>query len=130
MIRITMVFLIISMLFQHKKTEINGFYSGTNCEISIELTGTKANYNYHLKSKSKNIKGKAIIYLAGDGKTYNVELKGAEMAEPSELRKSTNISFSLSKDTITIQNTGNSMNYYVQLEGCSEKYITLMKMKK
>jgi len=60
-----------------------------------------------------------------------VELNGAELAEPSELRKSSNITFSLSKDTITIQNTGNAMNYYVQLEleGCDEKYITLVKMK-
>lgn len=131
MIRISMILFTILSYLQSNQTAINGVYKGTNCDISIALSGTKSNYSYHLKSKSKNIKGKAVISLASDGKSYDVELKGAEMAEPSELRKSSNITFSLSKDTITIQNTGNAMNYYVQLEleGCDEKYITLVKMK-
>ncbi|RZK93075.1 MAG: hypothetical protein EOO98_00740 [Pedobacter sp.] len=132
MIRITLILFTFFAYFQQKQAILTGVYKGANCPLTIELTGTKSNYSYYLKCKAKNIKGKAIVSLASDGKSYNVELKGAEMAEPSELRKSTNITFSLSKDTITIQNTGNSMNYYVQLEldGCDEKYITLVKMKK
>ncbi len=122
--------LMLSVKHQQKPPlAIEGLYKGTNCKMSIELKATKQGFNYHLITNKRNQKGIAIASTDNKGhqKQYFVELKGASMDEPSELRKNPHISFSLSADTITIQNTGNSMNYYVQLQECDQKYITLVK---
>jgi len=116
---------------QQQKTNspIEGLYKGTSCKMSILIKAEKQGFSYHLITSKRNLKGTALIGINGDGhqKQYFVQLKDTSMDEPSELRKNPYISFSLSADTITMQNTGNSMNYYVQLQECDEKYITLVK---
>jgi hypothetical protein len=123
--------LILSVQQQQNEPQLEGIYTGTSCKMSIELKAVKQGFSYHLVTNKRSLKGTALISINGTGrqKQYIVQLKGAEMDEPSELRKNPYISFSLSADTITLQNTGNSMNYYVQLQECDEKYITLVKSK-
>jgi len=112
---------------QKSKPRLEGTYKGTSCKISIQLRATKQGFRYHLITPKRNVMGTALISL--NNKQYTVQLKGADMDEPSELRSNDYISFSLSKDTITLQNTGNAMNYYVQLQECDAKYIVMVKQK-
>lgn len=112
---------------QKSRPKLEGIYKNTSCKISIRLRATKQGFSYHLITPKRNVMGTALI--SHHNKQYTVQLKDANMDEPSELRSNNYISFSLSEDTITLQNTGNAMNYYVQLQECDEKYIVMVKQK-
>jgi len=120
--------LVFLFLFKSNKieTKIAGIYNSKNCNVLIELTNHRANYEYHLKTKDRDEKGNALIQFDRENKGYIIELKKSKMFEPSKK----NITLFLQNDTITIQNFGNSMNEYQQLISCEEKFIVLTKQKK
>jgi 5-hydroxyisourate hydrolase-like protein (transthyretin family) len=117
-----------------QKTIIEGEYNSfktdefENCNLKINITNHRGNYTYHLISYSKNIKGR--LKLSFSKNDYFAALVGTKISESGKLVKENDpIRIQIQNDTITIQNYGNSMNYYVQLNDCSEKFIKLAKTK-
>jgi hypothetical protein len=112
------------------------------CEISVEITKTKSGYRYFLKTKTRQLKGKANFTKSESGEKYLVleDIKWDEYegdisheddsiseTEPKELETPVGIDASYVKDTLTIQNYGNAMNSYTKLSECGRKYIQLIK---
>ena len=110
-----------------------------DCKLSIELLKTKENYTFTLKTNSRNIKGKAHFVTNESGEKYIVledipwdEYEGdisneEDSMETKEIEIPKGIDFLYNKDTLTIQNYGNAMNYYTKLGECGAKYIQLVK---
>ena len=132
---------------QTTKTDesLKGVYKANGCDISIEITETKDGYQYFLKTNARKVKGKATFstnesgekYLALEGikwDEYEGDISNQEendsvsdsKPEP-ELEIPVGIDASYVKDTLTIQNYGNSMNSYTKISECGEKYIQLIK---
>lgn len=127
-----------------KEESIVGLYaataeSGTDCHISIAITATKKGYSYLLKTDSRNVKGKATFTTSESGEKYIFlegiqwdEYEGDISHEEDTIKTKTveipvGIDASYIKDTLTIQNYGNAMNYYTKLSECGDKYIQLVK---
>ncbi len=125
---------------------ISGIYktdSIKDCEMTLQITNRHGKYFYHLVTSERNIKGKVHFesddpdekYLvlegiewdefAGDisGKLDNDEWSGDENPKDNP----TEVSFSMQKDTLSSQNSGNAMNYYTVFGECGQKYILLTK---
>lgn len=82
-----------------------------------EVTLTKNN------DKSMGIVFEGIPYAEFEGDISD----GDDDKERPQLKLPVGIGGILQGDTITIQNYGNSMNYYVVFEGCGAKYLQLVK---
>ncbi|MBF4506135.1 hypothetical protein IRZ83_05590 [Flavobacterium sp. JLP] len=121
-------------------------YSDSNnseeCGISLEINKTKDGYSYFLKTKTRQLKGKANFTKSESGEKYLVlegikwdeyegdishEEDSLSESEPKELEIPVGIDASYVKDTLTIQNYGNAMNSYTKLSECGSKYIQLIK---
>lgn len=125
------------------KTEEN------DCQLSLQITKTKSGYSYFLKTKTRQIKGTATFKIQKYGEKYLI-LEGIKWDEyegdisheeendsisdsetsSKELEIPVGIEASYVKDTLTIQNYGNSMNSYTKLSECGRKYILLIKSQK
>ncbi len=124
---------------------IVGQYCQKKCDFNIEITKNKGEYRYKLTIPNKTFRGKITfsrdenLYLTFEGIEYaedyfDIELfeedkekeKGFEKLKKIGKRK---VGFQglIDSDEITIQNYGNSMNYFVIFNHCSEKYILLKK---
>ncbi len=91
------------------------------CKLEILISKSKGTYYYHITSEKRNKKGKVKISRDSEANYISFEgLIGDENAGE--------LSGDLSDDSIIIQNTGNSMNYYVRLSECDAKYIYLKKV--
>ncbi|MCP2026234.1 hypothetical protein L1276_001378 [Flavobacterium sp. HSC-32F16] len=115
------------------------------CRLSLQIAKTKKGYSYLLKTKSSELKGIATFKTQKYGEKYLI-LEGIKWAEyegdisneeendsisdSKDLEIPVGISASYVKDTLTIQNYGNSMNYYTKLSDCDRKYIQLIKLQK
>ncbi len=115
------------------------------CRLTLQIIKTKNGYSYFLKTKSRELKGTATFKDQKNGEKYLV-LEGIKWAEyegdisneeendsvsdSKDLEIPVGISASYVKDTLTIQNSGNSMNYYTKLSECDRKYILLIKVQK
>jgi hypothetical protein len=117
-----------------------------DCEISVEISKVKNDYFYFLKTKLQKLKGKATFTTNESGEKYLV-LEGikwddyegdisnedetdsiSDSKEASPLLEiPVGIDASYVKDTLTIQNYGNSMNSYTKISECGRKYIQLIK---
>ncbi len=133
----------ISIQPNKNKESIEGIYKTAECDISIEITKTKSGYQYFLKTNlrkvkgianfSKNESGEKYLTLEGikwdeyEGDINNQENDSITESEPKELEIPIGISASYLKDTLTIQNYGNSMNSYTKISECGLKYIQLIK---
>lgn len=124
---------------------IKGVYKANGCDISVEITETKDGYHYFLKTNVRKVKGKATFSTNESGEKYLVlegikwdEYEGdisneeendsvADSKPKPELEIPVGIDASYVKDTLTIQNYGNSMNSYTKISECGEKYIQLIK---
>jgi hypothetical protein len=121
--------------------------NGGECGISVEITQTSNGYVYYLKTSSRKLKGKANFVTSESGEQYLVlegiqwddyegdsskeeESDSTSEFEPKELEIPVGIDASYVKDTLTIQNYGNSMNSYTKLSECGSKYIQLVKSQK
>ncbi|WP_343696008.1 hypothetical protein [Flavobacterium sp.] len=119
-----------------------------DCAISLKMTKTKDGYSYFLKTKTRQLKGIATFTTEESGEKYLVlegikwdEYEGdisheeeendsiASLEKP-ELEIPVGITAGYVKDTLTIQNYGNSMNSYTKLSECGRKYIRLIKLQK
>lgn len=135
------------------KESIEGIYETQSdpnytdkCEISVEITKTKDGYAYYLKTSSRKVNGKATFSTNESGEKYLV-LEGIKWdeyegdisneeesdsitdskTETPEPEIPVGIDASYVKDTLTIQNYGNSMNSYTKISECGRKYIQLIK---
>ena len=116
------------------------------CKISITITKTKTGYSYALKTKLRQLKGIAnlttnefgekIIVLEGiEWDEYEGDISREDdndsiadsEATSQQLDIPVGIGASYTKDTLTIQNYGNTMNSYTKLSECGRKYIQLIK---
>ncbi|MBF4517148.1 hypothetical protein IRZ71_12365 [Flavobacterium sp. ANB] len=138
---------------KYKKNEefIGGYYetitdNNNDCSVSISIMELKTGYFYILQTKSRNISGKVRFSTNESGEKYLVlegikwdEYKGEISDEeetdsisdsktaPKELEIPVGIDASYVKDTLTIQNYGNSMNSYTKISECGRKYIQLIR---
>ena len=122
---------------------VEGMYKTSACDISIEITKTKNGYQYFLKTNLRKVKGTATFSKNESGEKYltlegikwdeyegdisNQENDSITESEPKELEIPVGIDGSYAKDTLTIQNYGNSMNSYTKISECGLKYIQLIK---
>ncbi|MDR7211221.1 hypothetical protein [Flavobacterium piscis] len=124
---------------------IEGFYTALmdsnnpdDCKLTLQINKNVDGYSYSLKTTSRNVKGKANFLTSQSGEQYIVlkdiawdEYEGGTSNEEDIITKEieipTGIDFLYNKDTLTIQNYGNSMNYYTKLGECGAKYIQLIK---
>ncbi|UEG53099.1 hypothetical protein LLH06_19325 [Mucilaginibacter daejeonensis] len=104
------------------------------CDIVVTISKAAGGYHYHLAYDSLSYEGQLGLDKRNDH-TTGIVFKGIPYAETSidddddgtNARTSSDVGGELEGDTITIQNYGNSMNYYVKLGGCGLKYIRLVK---
>jgi len=126
--------------------EISGTYTAEDCDISIVISKIKNDYQYILKTNTRNLKGKANYSKNDSGEKY-ITLEGIPWDEyegdisneeendsvsdskpgKKELEIPVGIGALYVKDTLTIQNYGNAMNYYTKISECGLKYIQLIK---
>ncbi|MGY4537855.1 hypothetical protein ACVW0P_002274 [Mucilaginibacter sp. UYNi724] len=124
---------VIGRFLRYEKTapvaDISGTYVETEgCGIVVIITKKGAGYQYQLTTPEHTYEGKFSLDQSAD-KVSDILFGGITYAESDGDEKRVGLGGQLSGDTITIQNYGNSMNYYVALGDCSEKYIRLVKIK-
>ncbi|MDI9258238.1 hypothetical protein [Flavobacterium sedimenticola] len=111
----------------------------------LRISNKDEKYYYQLKTSQRNVKGKIHFesdspnnhYLILEGIPWdeyagdiNKELKDDEWSgDENDRDNPKDISAFIGKDTLYIQNTGNSMNYYTILGECGTKYIVLIKQR-
>ncbi|MCF6279657.1 MAG: hypothetical protein L3J14_04855 [Flavobacteriaceae bacterium] len=126
-------------------TNLEGRYYNSNCDLTLSFFKSKGEYYYNYKSNDRSLKGK-VSFSRGDNLYINLE--NIEYAEDyfdvslpeediekskkyKELKKigkrKIGIECQYNSEEIIIQNYGNSMNYYVKLYDCGEKYIHFKK---
>lgn len=123
------------------KNEIEGTYKADGCDLSIIISKIKNDYQYVFKTNLRTLKGKAIYSKNSSGENY-ITLEGIQWDEyegdisneeendsisKKELDIPVGIDALYVKDTLTIQNYGNAMNYYTKISECGLKYILLIK---
>lgn len=124
----------------YKEMDDDGETEG--CGITLNIDKAASGYSYHLKQDTISYSGKLtvthdadkITFLVFEGIKYaeyegDISQKEDDNSRP-KLKSPVGIEGELDADTITIQNYGNSMNYYVKLGGCGVKYIRLVKTHK
>lgn len=114
------------------------------CKISVEIRKEKNSYTYFLVTKLRQLKGIATFTTNESGEKYIVlegikwddyegeisdedESDSISKTATKELEIPVGIDASYAKDTLTIQNYGNSMNSYTKISECDRKYIELIK---
>lgn len=127
------------------KDPIEGTYTTQKCALSLIISKNKTNYEYVLKTNLRTLKGKAVLSKSNSGEKY-ISLEGIKWDEyegdisnedesdstaDSKTQKDLEIPVGIdalyTKDTLTIQNYGNSMNYYTKISECGLKFIQLIK---
>jgi len=111
--------------------------SNSDCKFDLTLYRQKGQLRYKLVTKSRNLTGAAEIELNEKKDGYYLSLKDLEWSEnegalndegepiEEDIEIPTTVQGVMYKDEITIQNAGNSMNYYVKIGECDLKYIIL-----
>lgn len=124
-------------IYKHVGTE----YGSKPCNLTLTITKKNGQYYYNLKSDLRNLNGKVSLYRSLEENETSIMLEGIEWAEyrgeisneddenyqEKELELPIGINGSFVENEITIQNYGNSMNYYLKLNDCGEKFIRLKK---
>ncbi|MCZ4244897.1 hypothetical protein [Pedobacter punctiformis] len=91
-----------------------------NCKIDIKISYVKGEYLYFLKTDKRKRNGKIYFSRSEDGNYITFSgLPGDE--------NQGDLQGLLNEGKISIQNYGNSMNEYVRLSECGDKYIHLVK---
>ena len=126
---------------------ISGFYeeqaeNEETCIISLQIEKKEEAYRYHLITAVKNQKGRARLKKDTEGKGVYIVLEGIKWSETSEeaalpkhgktigKEAAYDVDAFFTDEEMVIQNTGNSMNYFVKLGECDKKYIHLIKKEK
>lgn len=112
-----------------------------SCDLSVRITKIKGRYRYVFHIGKTVKKGKVQLSAADGPGDKIITFEGITWAEyegdvsnvkdedrPVAMKLPAGITGLISKkDGITIQNSGNALNYYVQIAGCGQKYIHLVK---
>lgn len=111
----------------------------TDCKIILSLFYKNGILKYQMKTNTRELSGNAKIDLNEKKDGYYITFKNIEWSEYSgaidpegetsdeDLPLPQDVQGVLYKNEITIQNSGNAMNYYVKLGECDVKYIQLIK---
>lgn len=111
----------------------------TDCKIFLSLFYKKGVLKYNMETNTRELSGNAKIDLNEKKDGYYITFKNIEWSEylgaidtegetsEEDLPLPQDIQGVLYKDEITIQNSGNAMNYYVKIGECDVKYIHLVK---
>ncbi|MEO8535755.1 MAG: hypothetical protein ABI441_18505 [Flavobacterium sp.] len=136
----------LSLPFQKSKEPIEGIYTSDECGLSVKITKTKDGYAFFLQTSARKVNGKATLGKNESGEKY-VTLEGIQWDDyegdisnqeetdsvsnsettAKEIEIPVGIDASYVKDTLTIQNYGNSMNSYTKISECGAKYIYLIR---
>ncbi|MET3980958.1 hypothetical protein ABIB62_004094 [Mucilaginibacter sp. UYP25] len=132
------VSMIIEGLYKTEPTD----NSSDNCEISVRLIKSRTGYIYRLTTYNKIYSGILKITKGENPNEVNLLFKGIKWAsnegdistlkeeeDPPKIKTPIGIDAILQNEEILIQNTGNSMNHYVKLASCYQKYIRMVKVK-
>lgn len=111
-----------------------------NCTMELNIYYNKKQLSYRLETSTRRLHGDVLITLNEKRDGYYITLKGIEWSEyggPATPDKNEeqeeepvlpqDVEGVLYENEITIQNSGNAMNYYVKLGDCDLKYIHLIK---
>lgn len=119
------------------KDPISGSYNITSaqneeipsCNLHIDIVQSGKEYRYHLTTNQRNIKGQVkILQEKSNPKELGLEFIDLPYDSYDErYNDRPNVGGILVNDTLTIQVFGNSMNEYVKLGECEDKYITLVR---
>lgn len=115
-----------------------------NCKMELNIYPREKQFAYRLKTSTRQLHGDVVITLNEKQDGYYITLKGIEWSEyegavtpgEDEMQAQEDIALPrevqgvLYENEITIQNTGNAMNYYVKFGDCDLKYIHLVKTEK
>lgn len=123
--------------------KIEGNYSveenESSCKLELKLYYKNKQLYYQLVTNTKKYADKAEIELNEEKDGYYITFKNIEWSEnegalddegepiDKEITLPQDIQGVMYKNEITIQNSGNSMNYYVKIGDCDLKYIRLIK---
>lgn len=111
----------------------------TDCKFFLSLFFKNGTLKYDIQINTKKHSGNAEIVLNERADGYYITFKDIEWSEylgaidpegtnsEEDLELPRNIQGVLYKDEITIQNSGNAMNYYVKFGECDVMYIHLIK---
>jgi hypothetical protein len=130
-------------------TDISGTYKSVpteqeteNCDLSVKITKTQGRYSYRFDIAGQVLKGKVTLKEIKGEKGMLIVFEGIKWAEyegdisddpehehkpKPEMKIPAGVGGKLLNNEITIQNYGNSMNYYVVFAACGQKYISLIK---
>ncbi len=123
-------------------SNIEGVYvkdEETKCNLQLTISFSEGEFFYKLQTPSRTLSDKVSFFRDLDEQIVYINLDGIEWAEslggidengnPKNPVNDTQkgIEGVLSGDSIYIQNYGNSMNYYVKLAECEDKYLFLKK---
>lgn len=123
------------------ETKLDDIDSG-ECKITLEITKTSKGYSYFLKTEKRQLKGSATFTTEKSGEKLlflediqwdeyegdiSNEDENEDTSEAKEIEIPVGIGAGYVKDTLTIQNYGNSMNSYTKISECGRKYIRLIK---
>ena len=111
----------------------------TDCKFFLSLFFKNGTLKYDIQINTKKHSGNAEIVLNERADGYYITFKDIEWSEylgaidpegtksEEDLELPKDIQGVLYKDEITIQNSGNAMNYYVKFGECDLMYIHLIK---
>lgn len=112
-----------------------------SCQLQLKLFYKKGKLHYDAQTNSRKLNSEAELALNEKKDGYYLTLKNWEWSEyegaiemhesgeqvEKDLGLPKDIQGVLYKGEITIQNTGNAMNYYVKIGECDLKFIHLKK---
>lgn len=125
--------------------DIEGTYTfkdePSKCDLTITIFKADGDYKYKLITTERNLSGGISLELNERKDGYYINFKGIEWSEyegaieadenenevEKEVELPTDLNGLIYEGEITIQNSGNAMNYYVKLAECDVKYIHLKK---
>jgi len=123
--------------------EIAGNYilenNDTDCKFNLRLYYKNDQLFYQLHTNARKLTDKAEIELNEKKDGYYITFNNIEWSEnegaldddgeqiDKEIVLPTTVQGVLYKNEITIQNTGNAMNYYVKIGECDLKFIRLIR---
>jgi hypothetical protein len=111
--------------------DIEGVYAFSDtlskCNLTLEITKEIELYKYHLKTTTRSLTGEISLEENEENDAYYGALD--ENSEPidQDIALPEGLEGTIDENEIIIQNSGNSMNSYLQLGECDVKYIHLEK---
>jgi hypothetical protein len=123
--------------------DIEGIYTFSDtlskCNLTLEITKEIEVYKYNLKTTTRSLTGEISLEENEENDAYFLILNGIEWSEyygaldensepiDQDIALPEGLEGTIDENEIIIQNSGNSMNSYLQLGECDVKYIHLEK---